>query len=75
MLLKERCKGQEDEEEYISSYWITNERILEDERGGTRPHSVESTLWRRLWTFHKTMYLMMMMMTTMTMTVMIPYKI
>jgi hypothetical protein len=27
-LLKERYKGGENEEEYISSYWITNDRLL-----------------------------------------------
>jgi hypothetical protein len=32
------------------------DRILEIERESTRPHSVENSLWKRLWTCHKTDY-------------------
>ena len=61
--------------------------MLEVKRGGTRPHSVENSLWKRLWTCHKTIYLMvlmmmvmmmmmmMTMMTTTTVVVMVPYNI
>jgi len=57
--------------------------MLEVKRGGIRPHSVENSLWKRLWTCHKTIYLMvlimmmMMMMTMMTtvVVVMVPYNI
>jgi len=30
------------------------ERILETEIGSTRSHSMENSLWKRLWTFGKT---------------------
>jgi hypothetical protein len=30
-----------------------NERILEIERGSSRSHSVENSLWKRLWTCRK----------------------
>jgi len=48
MLLKERHKGQEDEEEDMSSYWRTLRKveILETETGSTRSHSVAKMLRR-----------------------------
>jgi hypothetical protein len=33
-----------------------NERILKIERGSTRSHCVENSLWKRLWTCRKTGY-------------------
>jgi hypothetical protein len=33
-------------------------KILEIERGSTRSHSMENSLWKRLWTCHKTDYRM-----------------
>jgi hypothetical protein len=45
------------------------ERVLENERGGTRPHRVEKSIWKRLCTFGKRenrMIMMMMMMILMT---------
>jgi hypothetical protein len=57
--LKERYKGREDEEEDLSSYWMT---LLETERGGSRLHSVENTLWNRLWICRKTDYMMAIVM-------------
>jgi len=33
--------------------------ILETERGSTRSHSVENSLWKKLWTCRKTEYRMM----------------
>jgi hypothetical protein len=53
-VIEETIKGRDDEEENLSSYWITKRRILEVEKGGTRPHSVENSLWKRLWTCHNT---------------------
>jgi hypothetical protein len=50
----------EDEEEDVSSYWMTlrKENILEIERGSTRSHPVENSLWKRLRTCRKTDYRM-----------------
>jgi len=31
-----------------------NERVLEIESGSTTSHSVKNSLWKRLWTCHKT---------------------
>jgi hypothetical protein len=47
-----------DEEEDVSSYWLTkgHERILETERGSTRSHSVENWLLKSLWTCRKADY-------------------
>jgi hypothetical protein len=56
-LLKERWKGWGDEEEDIRSYWITL-KIPEFERESTRSHTVENSLWKRLWTYRKTDYVM-----------------
>ena len=60
ILLKERHKGWEDEEEDVSSYWMTlrKEQILEHERGSTRTWSVEKLLWKRLLASHKADYVM-----------------
>jgi hypothetical protein len=43
-------------EKDVSSCWKTlrNERIMESEREGTTPHSVENPLWKRLRTCHMT---------------------
>jgi hypothetical protein len=54
---EERWRGQANEEEEVSSYWITLKRqrrycILKDE--GTRPRSLENSLWKRLCTCRKT---------------------
>ena len=35
---------------------LDDERILEIERGSTRPHCAEKWLWKRLWTCRKTDY-------------------
>jgi ABC-type tungstate transport system permease subunit len=35
---------------------LENERVLEIERGSSRTHSMENSLWKRLWTCHKTDY-------------------
>jgi hypothetical protein len=45
-------------EEDVSSYWMTlkNKKILETERGITRSHYVEKSLWKRLWTCRKTLW-------------------
>jgi hypothetical protein len=44
------------EEEGVSSYWMTlrKKKILEIERGSTRSHPVENSLWKRLRTCRKT---------------------
>jgi len=56
----ELYKGQEDDEEDVSSYWMTLQK-----RGDTRnrkmealdlSHSVDNSLWKRLWTCRKTDY-------------------
>jgi len=44
-------KGWEEEEEDVSSYWMTlrkRERMLEIRRGSTRSHIMENSLWKRL---------------------------
>jgi hypothetical protein len=48
------------EGEDVSSYWTTlgKNKILEIERGSTRSHSVENSLWKRLRTCRKTDYRM-----------------
>jgi hypothetical protein len=35
---------------------LRKERVLEIDTGSTRSHSVESSLWKRLWTRRKTDY-------------------
>jgi hypothetical protein len=45
--------GREDEEEDVSSYWI-----MEIERGSSRSHSLENSIWKKLWTCRKTNYRM-----------------
>jgi hypothetical protein len=37
-----------------------HEQLLEIERGSTRSNSLENSLWKRLWTSHKTDYVMIM---------------
>ena len=49
------CKGGEDEEEDINSYWMT---LRNFERGCIRSHSVPNSLWMGLWTCRKTNYVM-----------------
>jgi hypothetical protein len=56
MRKEERDRGQEDEEEEVSSYWITLKKqrrccILKVE--STRPQSVENSLWKWLCTCRK----------------------
>jgi len=53
---REGKKWREDEDEDVSSCWMTlkKERILVIERGSPRSSSVENSLWKRLWTFRKT---------------------
>jgi hypothetical protein len=55
-LWKRGCKGSEDEEEAIGSYWMTlrEQSVLGTERGSSRCHSVENLLWNWLWTCRKT---------------------
>jgi hypothetical protein len=50
----------EDEDEGVRNYWmiLKKEKILEIERGSTRSHCVENLLWKRLWTWRKTHYVM-----------------
>jgi hypothetical protein len=40
-----------------------NEKILENERGNTRSHSAENSLWKRLWTCLKEHYVMVVIAT------------
>jgi hypothetical protein len=42
---------QEDEEEDVGSYWMTLRK-----GGSSRSHSLESSLWKRLWTCRKADY-------------------
>jgi hypothetical protein len=37
-----------------------HEKLLEIKRGSTISHSLENSLWKRLWTSHKTDYVMIM---------------
>jgi hypothetical protein len=37
---------------------MTEERIVEIERGSTRSQSVENSIWKRIWTCRKTDYVM-----------------
>jgi hypothetical protein len=48
------------------------ENVLETERGSTRSHSLEYSLWNRLWVCPKTDYMMMMMMMMMVMSHKLP---
>ena len=50
----------EDKEEYIGSYRVAlrEMEVLEFDRGDTRPHSQENSLWKNLWTCRKTLYIM-----------------
>jgi hypothetical protein len=50
-----RIQLREDEEEDVSRYWMTTgkERILEIQTGSTKSHSVENSVWKRLWTCRK----------------------
>jgi hypothetical protein len=50
--------GLEDEIEDVSSYWITLRKKMELERGSARTHSVEIWLWKRLWTYRTTDYVL-----------------
>jgi len=52
-----KVEGWGDEEEDVRNYWITL-KIQEFERGITRSHTVENSLWKRLWTCRKTDYVM-----------------
>ena len=47
--MKKRWKRWKDEEQEVSSYWMTlrNEKILELETGSTRSHSAEKLQWKR----------------------------
>jgi hypothetical protein len=58
--MKKRYKEREEEKEDVSSYWMTfrKREILKFERDKTRSHSVANSLWKRLWTYHKTDYVM-----------------
>jgi hypothetical protein len=64
--LKERYKEVqrwwEDEEEYVAAtgYPSGNKRVLEIETGRNRSHSLENSPWKKLWTCHKTIYVMVM---------------
>jgi len=53
----ERYEGRKDEKQDVSSFWLTLEKdtIMELETGSTRSHSVENSLWKRLWNFRKMM--------------------
>ena len=57
-LLKQRQKGREKKKEDVSSYWMTlgKEKIPDVERGSTRSHSVENSLWKSLRTCRQTDY-------------------
>jgi hypothetical protein len=57
-------EGRRDEEEHLSSYWLTlgKENILELERGSAGWHCTEDSLWKGLRACHKT-YCSLMMMT------------
>jgi hypothetical protein len=57
--LKERFAGQEGEEEDVSSCWV-RKKILEVERGSSGSHSLENSVWKRLWTSRKTLMHMLM---------------
>ena len=48
-IIEGKIEGMINEEEDVSSYWITlgNEKILETERGSTISHTVENWLWKR----------------------------
>ena len=39
-----------------------NEKVLELERGSTKLHTMRNSLWKKLWTYRQTEYMMMMMM-------------
>jgi len=42
-------------EEVVSNYWMRGkQKILEPERERIRPHSVENSIWKTLWTCRKT---------------------
>ena len=59
-----KMTGMTSREENVSSYWMTlgENTILEIEKGNRRSHSLENSLWERLWTCRKTDYAMMLMM-------------
>jgi len=58
MLLKEGYKGLEEENEDVSIYWKREDTELE--RGSTRSHAMENSLWKGLLTCCKTDYVMML---------------
>jgi hypothetical protein len=44
-------------EEVVSNYWMRGKgKILKLERGRIRSHSVENSIWKKLWTCPKTGY-------------------
>jgi hypothetical protein len=50
--VKEREKGWEDENEEVSSYWVSL-RKQNDFGNSKMEHSVENSLWKRLWNCRK----------------------
>jgi hypothetical protein len=59
-LLQQRQTGREEKKEDVNSYSITlgNEKTPDVERGSTRSHFVENSLWKSLWTCRQTDYVM-----------------
>ena len=52
---KEGCKWREDQKQDLRNYWKTLRRRegREIEKGSTRSHLMENSLWKRLWTGRK----------------------
>ena len=56
-------EGRRDEDEDVSSYWLTlgKENIVELERGSARWHFIKDSLWKGLRTCYKTYCSLMLM--------------
>jgi hypothetical protein len=54
--IEKNIEGTEDEEEDVSSYWVTlqKNKTLQFEKGNIRSHPVENSPWKRLQTWIKT---------------------
>lgn len=56
MLLNERYKGREDEEDYVSSCWMSVRKIYWNMKEKALGRTLADSLWRWLRTCHKTEY-------------------
>jgi hypothetical protein len=54
--IEKKYKEWEEVEKDGRSYWITlrKQKIIEGERGSSRSHTLEKSLWKNFWICHKT---------------------